>query len=230
MTFIPYIFSHEQINNLFRTCDTMCTPLKIMRYKLFAIPALLRLLYGTGLRVGEAIALKISDIDLKNGLILISQSKNNQQRIVPVNQSLKEVLIQYYNERKRLPLLEKNNKDDYFFISPSGIRLKGDDVYNWFKKALKLCDIPHIGRYKGPRVHDLRHTFAVHSLKAQVDAGVDIYCALPILSVFLGHKNLKGTEQYVRLTQEMFPDVIQMEDKISSYIFPTSINLTQNEE
>ena len=94
-------------------------------------------------------------------------------------------------------------------------------MHDWFRKLLKTCGIPFIGGNHGPRVHDLRHTFAVHSLMQQVRAGADIYCALPILSVYLGHKTLSGTERYVRLTQEMFPDIINLEESVSSYVFPS---------
>ena len=68
--------------------------------------------------------------------------------------------------------------------------------------------------------HSLRHTFAVHSLAKMVQEGMDIYCALPLLSVFLGHKTLKGTETYVRLTQDMFPDILLKQTTITRFVYP----------
>lgn len=76
-----------------------------------------------------------------------------------------------------------------------------------------------------PRVHDIRHSFAVHSLEKMVKSGEDIYCALPILSVFLGHKTIAGTEKYVRMTQEIFPEIIKMENHLTSFVFPNKIKI-----
>lgn len=96
-------------------------------------------------------------------------------------------------------------------------------VYGWFRIILRKCGIPHCAK-KGPRVHDLRHTFAVHSLMHQVKNGADIYCMLPILAVFLGHKKLSDTEIYVRLTQEMYPDILKQEITITRFLFPSLPN------
>lgn len=110
-----------------------------------------------------------------------------------------------------------------FFISPSGLPLNQSRVYAWFRIILRKCSIPHCAK-KGPRVHDLRHTFAVHSLMRQVRNGADIYCTLPILSVFLGHKKLSDTETYVRLTQEIYPDVLKLEISITKFLYPALPN------
>ena len=80
------------------------------------------------------------------------------------------------------------------------------------------------------RFHDLRHTFAVHSLMKQVRSGRDIYCILPILSVFMGHKTLAGTEHYVRLTSEMFPELNIQIGEVSSYVFPSLEKLVRENE
>jgi site-specific recombinase XerD len=202
--FIPYVFSDEQILNIFRVSDSIIMSQRNMESKLFAIPALLRLLYGAGLRVSEAISLKNNDIDIERSRIVIKKTKNQQQRFIPINTSMERVLHQYQEARNRLPLLNTNAQDSYFFISPSGRLLSKNNVYFWFKIVLKQCGIPHVGKNHGPRVHDLRHTCAVHSLREQVKAGADIYCVLPILSVFLGHRTLVGTEHYVRLTQDFY--------------------------
>jgi integrase len=224
--FIPYVFSDEQILNIFRVSDSIIMSQRNMESKLFAIPALLRLLYSAGLRVSEAISLKNNDIELERSRIVIKKTKNQQQRLIPINTSMERVLRQYQEARNRLPLLNTNAPDSYFFISPSGCLLRKNNVYFWFKNVLKLCGIPHVGKNRGPRVHDLRHTCAVHSLREQVKTGADIYCVLPILSVYLGHRTLVGTEHYVRLTQEMFPDIIKMEQSISSFVFPSNLQIT----
>ena len=73
---------------------------------------------------------------------------------------------------------------------------------------------------KYERLYFWRHTFAVYSIKAMTDKGMDIYCALPILSTYLGHSSVSATSQYVRLTQDMFPDVIEKASAIASFVIP----------
>jgi len=218
--YIPYIFTHEQMLQIFRTCDTLIVANKNMDCILFALPALYRLLYSTGIRIGEAISLKNEDFDCNRHYIIIKKTKNQQQRLVPLNSSMLQILLQYKEARESMPLDNTTASNNSFFISPSGRPLTKSSVYNWFRVILKKCGIPHIGKNHGPRVHDIRHTCAVHSLMNQVRSGADIYCVLPVLSVFLGHKTIKGTEKYVRLTQEMFPEIIKMEQSITPFVFP----------
>jgi integrase len=225
--YVPYVFTHEQIQSIFSVCDslTMCDRGN-MGSRLFAMPCTLRLLYSTGMRVGEATSLQNQDIDLDRRLMVIRKTKNQQHRLMPINPSLYKTLRQYLDARNRLPVKNVDAKDAPFLISPSGHVLNQRHVYEWFRKILKKSGIPHIGSCHGPRVHDLRHTCSVHSLMNQVKAGADIYCVLPILSVFLGHKSLSGTEHYVRLTGEMFPDIVRMEQSISQSLFPSLPEIT----
>jgi site-specific recombinase XerD len=230
-TYVPYIFTHEQIKAIFTACDSllMCSRGNLDS-RLFAMPAILRLLYSTGMRVSEATSLLNQDVDFERKLIVIRKTKNQQQRLIPINTSLLQVLNRYIEARNRFPLENINAKEARLFISPSGLALTQSRVYAWFMMVLKNCGISHIAG-RGPRVHDLRHTCAVHSLMNQVKSGADIYCVLPILSVFLGHKKLSGTETYVRLTQEMYPDIIKQEQSISQFLFPTlPDNPVQHEE
>ena len=219
-TYVPYVFTYEQIQSIFTACDslTVCDRGN-MDSRLFAIPSILRLLYSVGMRVSEATSLLNQDIDLDRRLIVIKKTKNQQQRLIPVNSSLCQVLRQYLEARNRLSVQKITAKDAPFFISPSGLALTQSRVYAWFRKVLKKCGILHCAG-QGPRVHDLRHTCAVHSLMKQVKSGADIYCVLPILSVLLGHSKPSDTENYVRLTQEMYPDIIKMEHSISQFLFP----------
>lgn len=230
-TYVPYIFTHEQIQSIFTSCDSLIVCDRgNMDSRLFSMPSILRLLYSTGMRVSEATSLLNQDVDFERQLIVMRKTKNQQQRLMPISLSLCQVLRQYLDARSRLPLQNTNAKDASFFISPSGLTLTQPRVYAWFLKVLKQCAIPHCAGH-GPRVHDLRHTCAVHSLMNQVKNGADIYCVLPILSVFLGHRKLSDTETYVRLTQEMFPDILKQELSVSQFLFPALPNkLIQYEE
>jgi putative nicotinate-nucleotide diphosphorylase (carboxylating) len=230
-TYIPYIFTKEQVQSLFAACDSLTAYDKgNMDSRLFSIPCVFRLLYSTGMRVSEATSLLNRNVDFERQLIIIRKTKNQQQRLIPINLSLCQVLHQYQYARNRLPLPNTADKDAPFFISPSGLVLTQSRIYEWFRKTLRICGISHCTG-KGPRVHDLCHTCAVHSLINQVKNGADIYCVLPILSVFLGHKKLSDTETYVRLTREMFPDILEQEHAISQFLFPALPNkLIQYEE
>jgi integrase len=119
-----------------------------------------------------------------------------------------------------MPVEGLTDKENFFFVSAIGKPFTKSTAYSWFKKILRQCGIPHIGKQQGPRVHDVRHTSAVHSFEKMVKSGVDIYCALPILSTFLGHKTIKGTEKYVRMVQEIYPDIIGMVNPVTSFVFP----------
>jgi integrase len=186
--YVPYVFTHEQIRSIFLACDAMVMSCNNMASNLFAIPLMLRLLYSTGMRVGEAVSLRNNDVDFEHERIVIRKTKNRQQRLIPLNPSMLQVLCQYRDARSRLPLQCIDTPNGFFFISPSGQALNNKNV---------------------------------HSLISQVRNGADIYCVLPVLSVFLGHKSLSGTERYVRLTQEMYPDIIKSEQSVSSFVFPS---------
>ena len=220
LDFIPYVFTHQQMDMIFRECDRMTLFNRNMNNALFAIPALIRFLYSTGVRIGEALSIRNRDVDYALRRIIIRKTKNQMQRMVPVNSSLENVLRQYETYRNRMPVEGLTDKESFFFVSAIGKPFTKSTAYSWFKKILRQCGIPHIGKQQGPRVHDVRHTSAVHSFEKMIKSGVDIYCALPILSTFLGHKTIKGTEKYVRMVQEIYPDIIEMENPVTSFVFP----------
>ncbi len=218
--FIPYIFSHEQMECIFQTGDKLMLPGRCMTSVLIAIPCLIRLLYSTGMRIGEALALKNEDVDFTHKCILLKQTKNKVERLLPICPSMLEVLKQYTAYRNRMPVKGVSNSKAFFFVSTIGHPVSSGSVHRWFRAMLVQCGIPRRIDGQGPRVHDVRHTAAVHSLIKMIRKGMDMYCAMPILSVFLGHKSLKGTETYVRLTSEMYPEILQMEAPITSFVFP----------
>lgn len=219
--FIPRIFTHNEIQLFFTEADNLRLHSIQPRLCLFSMPILFRVLYATGMRISEALNLNNEDINFDKGVILIRKSKNQRQRIIPITSSLEHLLRQYLQHRDKMRIKDVTLGDKPLFVSHMGNRILKNSAYTWFRKILKLCDIPFVGGHHGPRVHDFRHTFAVHSLMKQVKAGKDIYCLLPILSVFMGHKTLFGTEAYVRLTSEMYPELNMQIGEISSYIFPS---------
>lgn len=214
--FVPYIYSHEELKKLFDAADSYRAT-KGFRQIMFAIPALLRLLYATGLRCGETLALSTGDVNLADRYLIVRDSKNGQQRVIPFSVSTATVLSQYAFYRDRLPVGLK--KDDRFFIAPDGRRISRDTLSRWFGRLLSAAGISS-GR--GATLHALRHTFSVHSLVKMAECGIDIYCALPILSTYLGHKTIESTNHYVRLVSIIYPDLLKEVDKICINVFPNT--------
>lgn len=214
-TFTPYIFSKIELEAIFIACDKLVETNGNMNSSINVIPALFRVLYGTGIRIGEAVALKNRDVYLEDSYFIIKDSKNGKERMVPLSGSLVQVCKQY-----RASLSGIYAAGEYFFVKRNGQKCSSKAVYEWFRKALRNANIPHGGKGKGPRLHDFRHAFSVYSLVSMADAGLDLYYSLPILSTYLGHQSLEATDRYVRLTSEMFPGLLSEVNSICAYVFP----------
>lgn len=213
--YIPYVFSDDEIKRIFKTVDNY----KFYRNQQLVIfyQTIFRLLYCTGLRLGEALNLKVEDVDLENNIIHIYSGKGNVSRIVPFKQSLGVWLIKYQK-------VFYKESDTYFFESPQNNGRRSDhNVSNFFRtKILPLCDIKVIsqsGHTRGACVHTFRHTFACNALDQMIKKGKDPYCALPYLSVYLGHTSIVNTELYLRLTKQRYDEVIEA----GHYIYEESL-------
>jgi len=224
--FTPYIFSREEMAKLFQACDDLESQIKVLDSVIMIVPALIRVLYGTGLRISEALSMLDQDVNTDEGYIRIrvENSKNGRERNIPLSKSLGLICDEYRNNRNRLPI--KIPKDTPFFTSLNGSICKYDTITKWFKKVVCSAGIKQDSH--GPTLHSLRHSFSVHSLSKMVESGIDLYCALPILSTFLGHQSLEATNAYVRLTAEMFPGLIHDIDMQCLNVFPNYKN--QNDD
>jgi integrase len=110
--------------------------------------------------------------------------------------------------------------DNPFFPSRDKGYLSKGGLYDRFRAILFNCGISHGGKGSGPRMHDFRHTFAVHSLGQWVRDGKDIYCMLPTLAAYLGHSNISSTGNYLRLTAEVFPELVEAISKSCGHVIP----------
>ncbi len=191
-----------------------------MGTSLFSMPALLRMLYGTGVRISEALSIVNEDVHLENGYIHLRKTKNGTDRIVPISESMRNVLSEYIYHRDRMPIVGISAPDHPLFVKGDGTSFGANAVYQFFRKMLDRCGIPFKGNHCGPRVHDLRHTYAVHCLVQMAHNGVDLYTGLPILSASLGHHSLSATEQYVRLTYAMYPEMERQCSAINAFVYP----------
>jgi len=213
--FVPYIFTHEQVKVFLQAADRhpahRAHPVSNHMYSV-----LFRILYCCGLRLSEALKLKYNDIDLKNGILTVRDAKFGSDRLVPMTESLCELCSVYIPTiRAHLP-----HNPHIFPTRFSADPVTSESAYTYFRKILWEAGISHGGRGKGPRVHDFRHTFSVHSLQQWVADGKDIYVALPILATYLGHDDLKVTEKYLRLTAEVFPEMLKLSEAYSQAVMP----------
>ncbi|MBM9536915.1 tyrosine-type recombinase/integrase [Desulfobulbus alkaliphilus] len=199
-TYIPYIFTHAEIERIFINSDRLC-PRRNSTIS-FVVPVILRILYSCGLRISEAISLQNKHVNLRDGILEVKNSKFGKDRLVPITESMTEICRQYFRV-----LHQYSSPDDYFFMKSNGQPVTRDNVYRRFREILWVSGISHRGRGTGPRLHDLRHTYAVHTLKRAVDRGIDVYCTLPILSTYMGHVSVTASEQYLRLTADAFPAI-----------------------
>jgi len=163
---------------------------------------LLLILYCTGLRFGEAVRLRLTDVELKQRVLLIRESKG-RTRLVPFGDDLACKIGVYLNERMKIAKNKNCVDEDSLLIRLSGKPLEvraGSDAVRRLLRKLELK--PAKGRI-GPRPYDLRHTFAVHRLTEWYHQGVDINARLPWLSAYMGHINVIGTEKYLHATPEL---------------------------
>lgn len=217
-TFVPYIFTQSELGAIFHACDKLFLKRRYMYSQICVMPTLIRMLYSTGLRIGEALELKHKDVDLDKGFLFVRTSKNGQERIAPISLSLIESCKDYFLYKQNQSI--STNAEAYFFTALNGSRCQVVAVYELFRTVLYKAGIPHQGRGKGPRLHDLRHTFCVNALLKLSEAGMDLYCSMPILSTYVGHKSIEATNKYVRLTSELYPALLSKVDAAYQYIFP----------
>lgn len=206
--FVPYIFTEEEVSRLFRVIDDYAdSPSLDGQYypqrKKYSV--IFRILYSTGMRIGEVLNLKVKDIDFKNQTFTIKQAKNNSERVIPVHENMMNIIAQYMEEEE-IYLNEK-----YLFANRYGKKIVPSTVDGFFSRFLQLAGIPH--PKDGPRVHSFRHTFCVHRLKKWVLEGRDINALFPYLCAYMGHADTRCTEYYLRLTADLYPDIVSKVEK-----------------
>ena len=143
----------------------------------------------------------------------ILNSKNNNSRLVPVTQTMTERLESYIRV-----FHTTSNNDAFVFPGKNRNRMDQSTAYNHFRDYLLMADIPHTG--VGPRIHDFRHGVAVENLRRWSVSGKDLSNLLPYLSAFMGHVDFRVTQYYLRLTAEIYPDLVALVEKHCGDIIP----------
>jgi integrase len=213
--YTPYIFSNKEIAALFQRADACHYSAEVpLRHRM--MPVLFRLLYGCGLRISEALNLRLQDVDLDTGVLTVIDGKFNKDRLVPLSPENQQRCCDYVKEVHVF-----SDKNTFFFPAPNGHAVTKGNVYKNFRKFLWQARISHGGWGKGPRLHDFRHTFAVHCLRQWVLQGKDLAAYLPVLKTYMGHDSFRDTAHYLRLTAELYPDITAKVESTFGHVIPS---------
>jgi integrase len=208
----PYVFSDEEICRLFHAIDTQ--PLSEMSNRALVDPVLFRVLYATGMRISEALNLQLRDFDPARATIEVRDSKNRENRVVPITTRLAARLQEYIAAAHPDP----GPAHHLFHTGDPAKPADQSTVYNRFRRYLADADIPHFPG--GPHIHSLRHGFAVQNLRRCATGGSDLVVMLPYLSAYMGHADLRGTQYYLQLTADAYPEVAAMAQARFGYVIP----------
>ena len=193
----PYIYTDVEILNLIRAAKELPPP---GGFRAQTYSTLIGLIAVTGMRISEPIGLDRNDVDLSEGVLTVRKTKFGKSRLVPLHPSTAERLSEYARLRDRLCL---NPQSPSFFVSERGTRLTDDTVRRWFVVLSRKIGLRGPKDSHGPRLHDLRHGFAVKTLLNWYRAGVDVEQEMPVLSTYLGHGRLTDTYWYISAAPEL---------------------------
>jgi integrase len=166
------------------------------------IYTVLLILYATGMRIGEALRLRLQDVDLESGTLLVRDSKFFKSRVVPISASLAEAIRKYLLER----LKAAASPEAFLFLNHRSRPYSPDKFAQIFRGLQVTAGIPRVPGQRGPRVHDIRHTFAVNCLLRWYREGADLEAKLPLLATYMGHVDIFSTQDYLNATPELLEE------------------------
>ena len=195
----PYIYSKEELKRLLDVAPVACN--SRVKLEAYVLHALILILYGACLRHGEALRLTMQDVDLDGAVLHIRESKFYKSRLIPLGSDLNGAMQRYVRQRNEA---FGNEPDAPFFCFRDGHPLNQSAVRHAFQRQRILANVQREGGPTcQPRLHDLRHSGAVHRLTAWYRSGADLLLLLPQLSTYLGHFDLAATQRYLTLTPDL---------------------------
>jgi integrase/recombinase XerD len=204
----PYLYTDREIRDLVTAALRLSPDDALRRWTYHVLYCLLAI---TGMRVGEALALRVADVDLQAALLTVRGAKFGQSRLVPLHRSTHRALLAYLARRDRY--LAGREASDYFFVSKRGNRLDGAEVRRTFYKLSRQTGLRGATASHGPRLHDFRHRFAVETLIRWYRAGVDAERRLPVLSTYLGHIHVADTYWYLTACPALMGSAVKRIEK-----------------
>ncbi len=214
--YVPHIYTDAELARLFAQTDR-CGYCSAVPARHLVMPVLFRLIYACGLRCSEARLLRVNDVDLDSGVLQIGDAKGGKDRQVPVCGPLHERLANYHARVIRGP---EEGSEWFFPGTGPGRPLTLGNVYHNFRRFLWQAGISHGGPGHGPRVHDLRTTFAVNNLRSWFATGRDVGALLPVLQAYMGHSSIGDTAYYLHLSAESYPDITTRVQEVIGDVVP----------
>jgi integrase len=194
----PHIYTREEIRRIMTEASRLGPPGSL---RPLVASNLIGLLYATGLRIGEALNLTLADIDLKRRVIEVREGKFGKSRYVPISLSTARHLETYLRRRRKAGFSTVPTAP--LFLNILGTRHGHPGFETLFLEILRKIGLRGPKGQRGPHIHDLRHTFAVHRLLAWYRQGANLGAKLPLLATYLGHTTLSGTDVYLNATAEL---------------------------
>lgn len=212
--YVPYIFSNEELERIFNAADN-CQVYMHGSPAGIQFPVVLRVLYGCGLRLREALSMTWKELDLGRGIITVREAKNQKQRMVPFCDSLKSVLILYQGF-----VFSGSGSSNYVFESHCnpGNPYDNSTFWRWFSKVLHkagICFVRNSVHERGPCPHCMRHVFVVRSFMKSEAEGRCMENTVPFLSAYLGHEGILETQKYLRASYILYTE---SHEKINAHI------------
>jgi integrase len=199
----PYLYTDDEINALLRAALNL-PPRRTLRP--WTYHCLFGLLNVSGMRIGEARNLQLPDVDLKAAVLTIRGAKFGKSRLVPLHDSSRDILADYITRRERF--FERQRISSYLFVSSRGNRLDIGDIHRTFYLLSRQIGLRGLTDSRGPRLHDMRHRYAVNTLLQWYRAGEDVERRLPILSTYLGHVHVADTFWYLSAWPELMREAM----------------------
>lgn len=203
----PYIYSDAEITALLAAALSLPPANALRRWTYHGLFGLIAV---AGLRHSEALDLRRDDVDLDHGILTIRETKFGKSRLVPLHATTVAVLSDYAARRDTHLGVPRS---PYFFVAEQGGRLLHQYVHRVFWQLSRQIGLRQKGQRNGPRIHDLRHRFAVQALINWYRAGEDVERELPVLSTFLGHVNVRDTYWYLSAAPELMAHAARRLDK-----------------
>jgi site-specific recombinase XerD len=202
-SFEAYIYSHDELQRLLDATAILESPRSTVDPLTYR--TLLLVLYGAGLRPSEGLGLRCCDVDHGERLLAIWDTKFFKSRLVPIGTDLAKTVDKHWTARQRLPMPAGTRSA--LFASRTGDVISLGRLEQVFRRLREHAGIrrPPQARWQ-PRLHDLRHAFAVHRLIAWYREGADVQACLPLLATYLGHVNVSGTQAYLSMTPELLAE------------------------
>jgi len=212
--YMPHIYSNDELRQIFDRTDK-CHAHSEVPFRHLVMPVFFRLLYCTGMRLTETRLLKVGDVDIADGVIMVKNAKLGKHRQLPLSPEMLARVRLYHENVHAL-----SKPEDWFFPGFGEKPMTSGNVEKNLRKFLWQARISHGGRSRGPRVHDFRHTQAVHCLRRWVLEGKNLRAYMPVLQAYLGHVSLADTAYYLHLTADLFPDIVQRTEAAFDDVIP----------